>query len=93
MSLGFVDIQNFFCLQIQRTVEQRKPLGDIFMYGGLADAKLPGSAPDGRLVLYDVKRQLTGALLNIPLLTIHSPHCGGSVYAGGEGRRFKTRSS
>ena len=44
------------------------------MYGGLADTEFPGSAPDGRLVLYDVKRQMTGTFLNIPLQgnTLHS---------------------
>ena len=44
------------------------------MYDRFADAEFPGSAPDGRLVLYDVKRQLTGTLLNIPLQdnTLHS---------------------
>ena len=47
---------------------------DNHMYGGLADTEFPGSAPDGRLVLYDVKSQMTGTLLNIPLQdnTLHS---------------------
>lgn len=43
------------------------------MDGGLGDAELLGSAPDGGLVLYDVKRQLAGALLDVPFHTCTTP--------------------
>ena len=55
------------------------------MYGRLADAKLLCGGTDGGPVLYDVKSQALGPVLHISLQTIHSPPCGGSVYAAGEG--------
>ena len=50
------------------------------MYGGFADAELPGSAAHRGPVLYDVKRQLTGALLDVPLQTATLPACFWGIY-------------
>ena len=43
------------------------------MYRGFADAELPGRAAHRRLVLYDVKRQLAGAFLDVPFQTATLP--------------------
>jgi hypothetical protein len=45
------------------------------MYGGFADAEFLGSAAHRGPVLYNVKRQLAGALLDIPLQTATLPAC------------------
>ena len=51
------------------------------MNSALADAKLLCGGTDGGPVLYDVKSQALSPVLHISLQTIHSPPCGGSVYA------------
>ena len=43
------------------------------MYGGFADAEPLGRAAQRRLVLYDVERQLAGALLDVPFHTATLP--------------------
>ncbi|SCJ26531.1 Uncharacterised protein [uncultured Flavonifractor sp.] len=45
------------------------------MYRRFADAELPGGAAHRGSVLYNVKRQLTGALLDVPLQTATLPAC------------------
>ena len=55
------------------------------MHRGLADAEPLGRAPHRGLVLYDVKRQPAGPLLNVPFHTATLPqNCslGGSICAG-----------
>ena len=54
------------------------------MHCTFADPKLLCSGADGGPVLYDVKSQALGPVLHVSLQTIHSPPCGGSVYAGSE---------
>ena len=65
VTFRLIFFQYLLDLQIERTVEAGQAFLQILVYGGLADTEFPGGAPDGRLVLYDVKRQLTGALLNM----------------------------
>ena len=67
MALGLVDIQNFFCLQIQRTIEQRQPLRDILVYGGFADTELLCGGADCGFVLDDVLCQQNGSLFDVSL--------------------------
>ena len=52
------------------------------MNSGFADPKLLCGGTDGGPVLYDVKSQALSPVLHVSLQTIHSPPCGGSVYAG-----------
>ena len=55
------------------------------MHRGLADAEPLGRAAHRRLVLYDVERQLAGALLDVPFHTATLPRIcslGGCICAG-----------
>ena len=53
------------------------------MYGGFADAELPGGGTHRGTVLYDVKRQPAGAFLDVPFQTATLPALilTGDVYA------------
>ena len=54
------------------------------MYGGFADAELPGGGPHRGTVLYDVKRQPAGAFLDVPFQAATLLHSfTGGVYEGG----------
>ena len=65
MALGLVFLQQRLYLQPQRPVVQRQPLADILMDGGFADTEFFGSVPHCRPVLYQVKSQFFGPLLQI----------------------------
>ena len=65
VALGLVLLQQRLYLQPQRAVVQGQPFADILMDGGLADAELLGGSPHRRPVLYQVKSQLLGPLLQI----------------------------
>lgn len=58
------------------------------MYGGFADAELPGGGTHRGTVLYDVKRQPAGAFLDVPFQTATLPAMilTGHVYAGIAGK-------
>ena len=49
----------------------------FYMYGGFADAKFPGGRADGCSIFDDVRRQFTGAFLDISfqILTLPLPFC------------------
>ena len=81
VSLRLIDIQHFFGLKGKTAVEQGQALRNVFVNCRFTDAKLLCSGADGGPVLYDVKSQTLGPVLHIPFQTIHSPPCGGSVYA------------
>ena len=53
------------------------------MYGGFADAELAGGGAHRGSILYDVKRQPAGALLDVPFQTATLPAMilTGDVYA------------
>ena len=53
------------------------------MYGGFADAELPGGGTHRGTVLYDVKRQPAGAFFDVPFQTATLPALilTGDVYA------------
>ena len=51
----------------------RQSLGDIFMYGGFADAEFSCGIPHGGPILNYVNRQVAGALFHIPFDVYHSP--------------------
>ena len=71
--LGLIDFQNLMNLKIERTVELRKPLRNILVYGGFADPEFLRGRADRRLIFYDVLGQLFGPLLHVPLQMQHSP--------------------
>ena len=73
--LRLVLLQNPLGLFIQRTVESGQTFRQVFVYRRFADAELPGGAAHRGSVLYNVKRQLTGALLDVPLQTATLPAC------------------
>ena len=65
MALGLVLLQQRLYLQPQRPVVQRQPFADILMHGGFADPEFFGGGADGGPVLYQVKSQFLGPLLQI----------------------------
>ena len=86
--LGFVQVQNLFDLEIQSPVKGRQPLGQVLVYGRLADSELLCCTPDGCLVLNDVKGQVTGAFFNIsPQVPPHPTLSVSPLYAGVGGNR------
>ena len=73
MPLGLVYIQHLFDLEIQRTVEQGQPFGDVLMYRRLADAEFLRGGPDCGPVFYNVKSQALRPLLHVSLQNILTP--------------------
>ena len=71
--LSFVFLQHLFDLEKERAVEGGQTFAEILMDGGFAHAKPLCRRAHRRLVLYDVKRQPAGALLNIPFQTATLP--------------------
>ena len=65
MPLGLVLVQQRLDLQPQRPVVQGQPLADILMDSGFADTEFLGGGPYRRPVLYQVKSQFFGPLLQI----------------------------
>ena len=63
--LRLVFVQQRLYLQPQRAVVQRQPFTDVLVDGGLADTEFFGGGPHRRLVLYQVKSQFFGPLLQI----------------------------
>lgn len=82
MPLSFVDLQNLMDLKVECTIELRQSLGNILMYGRLADTEFLRGGADRRLILYDVLGQMFGPLLHVPLQMQHSPPGVASSYAG-----------
>ena len=76
VALCLVDVQNLLDLQIQRAVELRQSLGDILMYGRLADAEFLRGGADGGPVLYNVKSQAFCPLLHVLFQTPSLPVSG-----------------
>ena len=72
MPFRLVDLQNLLYLQVQRPVYGIQTFGEIFMYGGLADSKMPGGRPDGGFVFYYVFRKLHGAPFDVGFQMHHS---------------------
>ena len=64
--LGLVLLQHPLYLEVQGPVEGGQAFTEVLMYGGFADAELPGGGPHRGTVLYDVKRQPAGAFLDVP---------------------------
>ena len=61
--LRLVEIQQCAHLAVKPGVHTRQPLGEVLVYGGLADAEFFGGGADGRLILDDVHGQIAGPLL------------------------------
>ena len=65
MSLCLVDIEHFSCLPLQRRIDCRKTVGNVFMYRRFRYAKRFGSLPHGGIVFDDVIRDFDRALFDI----------------------------
>ena len=67
MSLRLIDIQHYSGLRGKGRIDMYKPIGDIFVYGGLTDAELFCRVSHRRIVFYDIIGDFHGPLLNIVL--------------------------
>ena len=65
MPFGFVDLHDLFDLEIEGPVKGGKPLGQVFMHGGFADAELFGGSTYRSPVLDHVKSQITGSFFPV----------------------------
>ena len=84
VALGLVLLQHPLYLEVQGPVEGGQAFAEVLMYGGFADAELPGGGPHRGTVLYDVKRQPAGAFLDVPFQAATLLHSfTGGVYEGG----------
>ena len=61
--LGLVLLQDLLHRQVQRPVAEGQALGEVLVDRGLAQAELPGRGAHGGAVLYQVKGQIAGPLL------------------------------
>ena len=85
MPLSFVDLQDFMYLQIERMIILYKPLGQVLVYCGFADAELLRRSANRGAVFDDVCGQIAGALFNVMLHRYHSPYSRSPSIWGGRG--------
>ena len=73
MPLGLVLIQDPLHLEVEGAVEGGQAFGQVLMYGGFADAEFPGGGAHCCPVFDDVRRQSTGAFLDISFQNPYTP--------------------
>ncbi len=72
MTLGLVELQNRLCLGIQSRIQLTQPLGEILVYGGLADAEFFRGRADGTAIFGYVLGEAYGPRLKIAFQIDHS---------------------
>ena len=92
MTFRLVFLQHPLDLEVQGPVEGGQTFAEVLVYGGFADAELPGGGTHRGTVLYDVKRQPAGAFLDVPFQTATLPAMilTGHVYAGAAGKMISS---
>ena len=74
MPLCFIDLQNFFYLQVKSVIAPGQPFGQILVDRGFGDAEVSGGIANGRPVFCDVLGQIAGSFFHELLQSQHSLH-------------------